>query len=282
MKRVLKWIGIVAGALAGLIVIILVGALIASQVMLAKTYPEIPSPLRANTNTEAIAQGAHLIAIAGCRVCHGNDLSGAKLDFAGLDTPNLTVLSKSYSDADFDRALRHCVRPDGKSSVIMPCAAYAALTDNEAAAIIGYLRTLQPTGVASSQIHPGPLLRLALVAGQIRRGTDDIALLKPPINLGSHYEAGRHLARLVCGECHEPTLNGNPLFPSPNLVIVAAYGRSDFHTLMRTGKALGGREVGKMSEAARVRFKNLTDEEVDAIYQYLFARAKAAASGVTS
>jgi mono/diheme cytochrome c family protein len=161
MRRVLKWIGIVAGSLAGLIAIVIAGALIASQVMLAKTYPEIPSPIRASTNTEAVAQGAHLIAVAGCRDCHGNGLSGAYIDFAGLDTPNLTVLSKSYSDADFDRALRHCVRPDRRSSVIMPCAAYAAFTDNEAAAIIGYLRTLQPIGVVSKQINLGPLLRLA-------------------------------------------------------------------------------------------------------------------------
>jgi hypothetical protein len=82
--------------------------------------------------------------------------------------------------------------------------------------------------------------------------------------------------------CHEPTLNGDAGFPSPNLVVVAAYSRDDFHTLLRTGKALGGREVGTMSEAVRVQLKYLTDDEVDAIYDYLSARAKAPTSGVTS
>jgi mono/diheme cytochrome c family protein len=281
MKRVLRWAGIVVGSLVGVIALGVAGALIASQVMLAKIYPETPSSLRSSTSTEAVAQGAHLIAVAGCRECHGNDLSGAYIDFAGLNTPNLTVLGKSYSDTDFDRALRQCVRPDRKSSAIMPCTAYAAFTDSEAAAIVSYLRTLQPTGVVSQQINLGPLLRLALVAGLFRRGADDIALLKPPVDLGPRYEAGRRLARSVCGICHEPTLNGNAGFPSPNLVIVAAYDRADFHTLLRTGKALAGLESGKMSEAVLIQLKNLTDEEVDAIYDYLSARAKAPASGVT-
>jgi hypothetical protein len=43
---------------------------------------------------------------------------------------------------------------------------------------------------------------------------------------------------------------------------------------MRTGVATGERQVGLMSQVARGRFVHFTDAEVDAIYDYLAARAR--------
>ena len=63
--------------------------------------------------------------------------------------------------------------------------------------------------------------------------------------------------------------------PTPDLVIAAAYDRADFHTLMRSGKAAGGRELGLMSQTARANFSAFTDAEIDAIYDYLVARSAA-------
>jgi hypothetical protein len=59
----------------------------------------------------------------------------------------------------------------------------------------------------------------------------------------------------------------------PDLNVVGAYSRADFRRLMRTGVATGGRQVGLMSEVARGRYAHFTDAEVDAIYDYLAARA---------
>ena len=81
--------------------------------------------------------------------------------------------------------------------------------------------------------------------------------------------------------CHAADLAGAPhrsYLPTPDLTIAAAYGRADFHTLMRGGKAAGGREVGVMSRTARADFSGFTEAEVDSLYDYLVARGAALAA----
>jgi hypothetical protein len=56
---------------------------------------------------------------------------------------------------------------------------------------------------------------------------------------------------------------------------VAAYTRENFNRLMRTGKALGDRELrAAMSRVARRRFSRFTDAEIADLYDYLVARAR--------
>lgn len=43
---------------------------------------------------------------------------------------------------------------------------------------------------------------------------------------------------------------------------------------MRTGVAVGSREVGLMSDVARSRFRHFTDAEIRALHAFLKARAK--------
>lgn len=93
--------------------------------------------------------GAHLA--QACRGCHGATLSGGKVPgdpqmpiVANL-TPHETGL-KSWTEADFVRALREGKRPDGSAiSEYMPWQAYAKLSDTQIKAIWAYLRTLPPT-----------------------------------------------------------------------------------------------------------------------------------------
>ncbi len=57
---------------------------------------------------------------------------------------------------------------------------------------------------------------------------------------------------------------------TPTLAIVAAYSLDDFTRLMRTGTALGGRELNEMmTGVARGRTAYLTDEEIAALHGYL-------------
>ena len=67
--------------------------------------------------------------------------------------------------------------------------------------------------------------------------------------------------------------------PAPDLLIVGAYAPGAFRALMRTGKALGGREVGAMSQIARGNLSSFTEDEIDAKYDYLTARAQAMTAG---
>jgi hypothetical protein len=60
---------------------------------------------------------------------------------------------------------------------------------------------------------------------------------------------------------------------APDLRIAAAYSAEDFTRLLRTGQALGGRELSLMSRVARSRFRHLTDGEIHDLRSYLLARA---------
>ena len=277
MRSVLRWAARVAAALAGVLVLAVGYILIVSQAMLDRTYPKVPSAVHSSAAPEAVARGARLVALETCRDCHGNDLAGQVFNYGGSpeQVPNLTVLGATFSDADFDRAIRRCVLPDGRSSLMMPCEAFDALTDEESSSIVSYLRSLKARGVVSPRPAMGPAKRLGLVTGSFPSEVDKMAALKPPVNLAPQYERGRHLAWVVCGVCHLPDLTGNvSVAHSPDLGIIAAYGRDDFHRLMRTGKAIGGREVGLMSyQVRRALSGNLTDDEIDALYDYLIARA---------
>jgi mono/diheme cytochrome c family protein len=82
---------------------------------------------------------------------------------------------------------------------------------------------------------------------------------------------GRYLAMTSCTECHGADLAGDesPVGKTPNLAIVAAYAPEQFRALMREGEPRDGRDIGLMSEVARKRFAQFTDDELTALYTYL-------------
>jgi len=283
MKRILKWTGIVATSLAGLVVLALVYVFIVSQRMLDRTYPKGPSAAHALTTPEALALGEHLVVVTTCTDCHGKDLTGTLLPVPGstVYASNLTVATNSLSDADIDRAIRRGVLPDGRSVLVMPSHNYANFDDDEIASIIGYLRSLKPLGTASPELRLGLEARVALVAGILKPEAREFADTTRPLDLGTRYERGRHLAQVVCALCHGTNLSGTPkdLVPAPDLLVVGAYDPGAFRVLMRTGKARGGREVGAMSQIARGNLSSFTEDEIDAKYDYLTARAQAMTAG---
>jgi|SRR5579871_1643326 len=280
MSKVLKWGGVAIGAVGGLVLLAVVLVFVVSEMMLDRTYPAKPDSLRVTATPAAIAQGRHLARVAGCEGCHRTDLTGAKMDDVPGSTvyaPNLTLLGK-LSDADLDRILRQSRMPDGRSVVVMPTRIFAHLTDGEAAAIIAYLRTLKPHGNTTPDLRFGLMARAGLIMGMFDTEMAAVAKAKRPLDLGPRYAAGRHITQVICAGCHGTDLGGQPkdsILPSPDLMIVAGYSREQFRTLMRTGKAAGGRDLGLMSLVARADFTNFSDAEVDALYDYLGARASA-------
>jgi len=87
--------------------------------------------------------GDYLLATGGCKSCHNPNLSGgAKIQ--GIQVANLTPAGiGKWSEADFTKALRTGVRPDGRIlSVVMPWPAMKDLTDDEIKAMWMYLQSL--------------------------------------------------------------------------------------------------------------------------------------------
>jgi len=83
---------------------------------------------------------------------------------------------------------------------------------------------------------------------------------------------GEYLAMTTCNECHGLTLHGDSPFDdetAPSLVVIAGYDEAAFTKLMRTGKALGDRELPMMSGVARGRFAHFADDEVRDLHAFL-------------
>ena len=100
------------------------------------------------TTTDPIVVGQHLLDTAGCRGCHEPDLAGGGGPPPGA--ANITPVGiGDWSDADFLKAIRTHLRPNGtKISDAMP-AAYGQMTDAELAAIHADLKTVPAKGKKS-------------------------------------------------------------------------------------------------------------------------------------
>jgi cytochrome c553 len=227
------------------------------------------------TDESSIVEGRRLAAIHGCIGCHGKQVEGRVLfdePFVGrLNSPNLTSAARRYSDAELAVAIRNGPRPGGRTMFVMPSDTYLSLTDEDLGQIIAYLKSLPLLQGPDASAELGPLGRIGLVTGQLSTAATLIAQRVDPPKVSDEVAAfGRYLAVTVCGHCHGASLRGtsNPEFTSPSLQIVAAYSPAAFAELLRTGVALGGRELGLMSPISRAYFSQLTDAEVAALYKY--------------
>lgn len=231
----------------------------------------------------SVDSGRDIATRSGCLSCHGPTLAGRKTfdepTVATLYASNLSRVAPRYSDRALERTIRTATRPDGSHLWFM-AAPYAHLSAGDMRRLIAFIRSVPPNGDDHPRIRMGPRFIKAIKAGRVQpealEQARDTAI---PVELGPAHARGRYLARTICAGCHWPSLNGMPkpqAGDAPNLSVAAAYDRAQFRTLLHTGKAIGGREVGIMSEESRKRFAGLRDADVDAIHAYLKARAGAA------
>lgn len=87
--------------------------------------------------------GNYLLMTGGCTTCHNSNLSGG-VKIQGVASANLTPAGiGKWTEADFVKALRTGVRPDGRIlSAVMPWPRTKYLTDDEIRAMWMYLQTL--------------------------------------------------------------------------------------------------------------------------------------------
>jgi mono/diheme cytochrome c family protein len=93
--------------------------------------------------------GQYLAESAGCPSCHGPGLSGGKVPRAqanAVPAANITPTGLgAWSEADFIKAMRTGIRPDGSPiGTSMPWPYFAQLTDNELRAIWRFLQVVPP------------------------------------------------------------------------------------------------------------------------------------------
>ena len=275
MKSILKWLGIVAGALVAVVLVAVVYVFVASEHVVARTYDVGLTNFAAPHDADAIRRGERLAAISGCTGCHGAELQGTVMfdepNVARVNAPNLTQLVRQYSDPELERVLRHGVKPDGTSVWIMPSAMFSHFTDEDLGALIAYLRSLPERPGVGRERTLRTFGRIGIVTEKFKPVAPEAAAAAPRqtpdySDVMSH---GRYLVMTACTECHGEKLQGFDFAHAPNLIVAGAYSDADFARLMRTGVGLGDRNLGLMSEAARARFAKFSDTEVQAIRTYL-------------
>ena len=288
MKRAYK----VAGATLAIVVVI-AAALIAGALWLGerKRQREVlvkVVPIAYATGPAALKQGRYLFETRGCAHCHGGDGSGRVLanDPGGMyiRTPNITRgpggVAANYTEADWVRAIRHGVNPQGRGILIMPSELYNRLNDADFAALIAYVRSLPPIAGEPPELRMPPIMKALYGLGVVKDASEKIdhALPPPPVTpVAGNAEHGRYVAR-ICMGCHGETLaggrpkDGPPHGPEPaNLTpgtgtVMTRYDtQQKFAALMRTGKRPDGSPVEMPSDMLAA----FDDTDVAAIYAYL-------------
>ena len=279
-----SWIRWPALVLSGLIALACVEvALLTARghTILSTAVPNAAPDWKVAGTSEQIARGQKLsVACAQCHSTTGDlPLDGGTVNLFGggpmgsLYAPNLTPAGglADWSDGQIVRALREGVDDQNLSLVIMPSMFYHVLSDEDAQAVVAYLRS-QPTVEHEVPERGLAWMAEALVgAGAIQTSVQPAIIAPqsapPP---GPTAEYGQYLVNVfACGSCHSPSLAGKKPGQGPagsNLTqLIPPMQQAVFIKLMRNGKEqVSGMPYQKISSVT-------SDEDLTAIYQYLHA-----------
>jgi mono/diheme cytochrome c family protein len=299
MKTVLRWLVRIGAVVLVALVIAATAVYALTQIRLTRTYSLAAETVAIPSDRPSIARGQHVAIISGCVDCHGADLGG-RVFFdhpmvgrfvASNLTPGNGGVGVRFADADWIRAIRHGVRPDGKPLLVMPAREYFALSDGDLGALIAYLKSLAPVEreLPRSQISPmGRGLMVALKDMPIiaAERIDHTAARPAAPAPGVTREYGAYLA-VRCTGCHGDTLSGGRipgtppdwppaanLTPDPSAAITA-WSEGQFLNTMRTGTTPAGKQLNHKYMPWPV-LGQMTDDELKALWMFLHsAPAKA-------
>jgi hypothetical protein len=276
----------IVGGLLVLVVLAVATVWIVGGRALARTYEAPPESFTAPADSGSIAAGARLATLYGCTDCHAGDLGGQTLveggAFGTVAAPNITRggVAANYSDLDYERAIRHGIRPGGQSLVIMPSGEYQHLTNEDVGRIIAYVKQVPPSTKQQVGRTAGPIMRVvaALQPDGLLQAVkvDQTQGHQVSVVSGPTEEYGGYLAQ-ACKGCHLPDYSGGPA-PDPSAPPAAnitpdsttgigSWTFEDFDRAFRQGKRPDGRELAPAMPWKS--FAVATDDEVRAIYLYL-------------
>ena len=187
----------------------------------------------------------------------------------------------TYTDADWERAVRHGVRPSGQVLLIMPSHHFNHMSDEDLGAVLAFLKTFPPVDEAVPARRVGPVGNILIGAGlfgempaeQIDHDAGHAATLAPAASA----EYGHYMVELAtCADCHGEKLDGvvtggDPAaLPAPNLTPagdLAHWTEADFMQTLRTGVTPEGRPLS--TEMPWEFFGKMEDRDLAAIFAYL-------------
>jgi len=287
MRKVLKWTGIVVCAILVLLLIAYLIAWMNVSGRLNKQYAVTVKPIPLRADSSMLAYGARLYIMKGCADCHGSNLAGKVF----VDDPmigrftgsNLTKgkggLPAGFDDKAWLMALRHGLKPDGRSLIVMPSYEFNGLADYDVASIIAWCKAQPAVDNEPPSIKIGPLGRVLSALGKIP--------LVPAEKVDHHYQApaivkqevsaayGKYLST-SCTGCHHHDLRGgdNPVPGKTPVADITAKGHlgswttEQFVTTLRTGKTPEGKQLNNDDMPWKMT-SQYTEQELEALYLYL-------------
>jgi hypothetical protein len=196
--------------------------------------------------------------------------------------PNLTRgrggVGTTFRDADWDRAIRFGLHADGRSLLIMPSEVFVNMSDEDACALIAYIKQLTPVDRVMPPTRLHAVGRAMLAAGrfEILVAPKTSERHRVPAGTDDTSGRGRYLANISgCHGCHGYGLSGGrvagppDLPPASNLTPtgLAGWTEADFVRVMREGRRPDGRQLHDFMPWRQ--FRHMTDAELHALWLYL-------------
>ncbi len=289
MKTWKKWLVTILGSLALLAALSAAMAYLLSERKLQRTVAVTVAPIPVSQDPARIAHGRYLYNTRGCAECHGDSGAGRTVvdgDGMLVVAPNITgganSATRAYGVADWVRTIRHGVKPNGKPVLIMPSEDYARLTDEDAGALIGYLRQMAPVAGERARIELPLPVKAMYAAGGIKDAAEKIdhGLPPPPAQPAAVTAAHGAYVAQACIGCHGAHLSGGPIPGAPpawpaaanltpgNGSAMARYRLADrFVTMLRTGKRPDGSAISPVMPFGS--FSQMNDVDAQALHTYL-------------
>jgi len=281
----IKWGGVVVGGILTLIPTLLLVLALVGFSKLNQNYSNPVADIKVAGTPEQIARGEKLAHI--CSGCHSEDNSvvlvgsnfGAELPPIGtLYAPNLTPAGeiKDWSDGEIIRAFREGIHKSGRSLLIMPAENFKYMSDEDAQALVAYLRSQPATGTLSPSTQFNTLGALFINLADFRTAQDPVGSVPMPAAGTDAY--GKYMVDIIgCRSCHGEQLQGrspddqNGPPPGPNLTkVIPQWSEEDFMTFFNTGKIPSGASVNENMPWKDTR-DTATDAELHDMYTYLHA-----------
>jgi mono/diheme cytochrome c family protein len=255
-----------------------------------------------------LARGRYLTsAVVDCAHCHthrnvndytvaygpayaGGEVFGSEWLMPGtIITPNITPHDETgiggWTDPEIKRAIREGMnKKNERLFPLMPSHYFQAMSDEDLAGIVAFLRSLPPTPMASDQ------RTVLAIDRKVLPMLPPITEVVPPSSM-EPVKRGEYLVTLAnCRTCHSPTLKGQEIperflaggvlfttpigsFPVPNITPddetgIGGWTDEEIKTVLTTGKRKSGPQV-----IANLMpwwlYRNLTDGDLNAIVAYL-------------
>lgn len=278
---------------------------------IAANFAADATAFRAVASPERLERGRYLVeGVAHCFGCHGvqdykhgfgqprrgtkgagevvtNEEYDGVPSPNGLVHPNITPDKKtgagSWTDAQFEQAIRHGIGHDGRKLLdFMPYAFFRSMTNEDVASVIVYIRSLPAVRNSLPKTNlPFPV--------KVNLHPE----MEPPLppDASEQVKHGWYLVRIAqCNDCHTPNNEqgkprtdmmfgggarmkgpwGDVVTPNitPDPSGISHYDEAMFIKTIRTGRASGGvRQLNPLMPYSY--FKNMTDDDLKAIFAYL-------------